>query len=420
MKVRYTLVAQAYSIFPTESSALLKSQRLKLYSTRAPSNLTIPTKHTSTFRKELRSANMATAYTFLKDLVLLNPVVTGPLLYILTRGPEHVRDALLRGIHIDAISSILHSTNATALTRSVKVLKWLFAVGAISKINRTLTNLALNHWSFSKQGEPWDFQSGGEIICITGGSSGFGALMVKEFAEKVNVKIVVIDVQDFPKDLAALRNVHFYKCDLTQPSQIDEVTRKIKAEVGDPSVLINNAGIGKSSLIIDSTPEWIEKIFRVNIISHWQTVAAFLPAMLKKRKGHVVTIASMATFVSVSNIADYAATKAGLLAFHEGLNQELKHRYENGHCIQTTIVHPNFARTPLVTTGMANSGAGKSQESQLLPPEMISNKVVKQVLDGSSAQIFVPSNTARISGLRGWPTWMQEVLRDLTARITQS
>lgn len=48
---------------------------------------------------------------------------------------------------------------------------------------------------------PFDWQSGKEIICITGGSSGFGALMVEEFVEKTKAKIVVIDVQDLPKNL---------------------------------------------------------------------------------------------------------------------------------------------------------------------------------------------------------------------------
>lgn len=112
--------------------------------------------------------------------------------------------------------------------------------------------------------------------------------------------------------------VHFYKCDLSQTSQIKEVTDAIKAEVGNPTVLINNAGIGKACPILDATPEWIEKIFRVNLLSHWATVGAFLPAMLKAKKGHVVTMASAATFVSVAGITDYCATKAGLIAFHEG------------------------------------------------------------------------------------------------------
>lgn len=117
---------------------------------------------------------------------------------------------------------------------------------------------------------------------------------------------------------SAVPNVKFYKCDLTQPSQITAVTNAIKAEVGDPTILINNAGIGKSGLIIDTTPEWLEKIFRVNLISHWQTVGAFLPAMLKAKHGHIVTMASMATYVGPANIVDYGATKAGLLSFHEG------------------------------------------------------------------------------------------------------
>lgn len=69
---------------------------------------------------------------------------------------------------------------------------------------------------------------------------------------------------------------------------------------------------------MDASPEWVEKIFRVNLISHWQLVQEFLPGMLKQQKGHIVSIASVASFVGVASMVDYSATKAGLLAFHEG------------------------------------------------------------------------------------------------------
>lgn len=96
------------------------------------------------------------------------------------------------------------------------------------------------------------------------------------------------------------------------------MAREIRQTWADPSILINNAGIGIPCHIVDTDDAFLQKIFNVNIISHFTTVREFLPSMLKKNKGHIVEVASMASFVSIAGIADYAATKAGVLAFSEG------------------------------------------------------------------------------------------------------
>lgn len=56
----------------------------------------------------------------------------------------------------------------------------------------------------------------------------------------------------------------------------------------------------------------------MNVISNFYTVKAFLPDMVKNNKGHVVTVASLASYISVAGIVDYCATKAAVLSFHEG------------------------------------------------------------------------------------------------------
>ncbi len=64
-------------------------------------------------------------------------------------------------------------------------------------------------------------------------------------------------------------------------------------------------------------------------------VKEFIPAMIKKNHGHVVTIASMASYVVHARNVDYACTKASAVAFHEGLSSELKNRY-NAPSVRTT------------------------------------------------------------------------------------
>jgi short-subunit dehydrogenase len=77
----------------------------------------------------------------------------------------------------------------------------------------------------------------------------------------------------------------------------------------------------------------IRQTFEVNTIAHFWTVREFLPSMIKQNHGHVVTIASMASFVAPGLMADY-----GSLAFHEALTQEIRHCYR-AKKIRTRYVH---------------------------------------------------------------------------------
>jgi short-subunit dehydrogenase len=100
-------------------------------------------------------------------------------------------------------------------------------------------------------------------------------------------------------------------------------------------VVINNAGIGIVGSLLERPQSAIIKTFEVNIISHFLIIREFLPAMIKNNHGHIVTVASLASFGPQLGLVDYASSKAGALAFHEGLSQELKWLY-NAPKVRTT------------------------------------------------------------------------------------
>jgi len=102
---------------------------------------------------------------------------------------------------------------------------------------------------------------------------------------------------------------------------------KIRQAHGEPTVLINNAGVGHDGTILEEPEDKIRQTFEVNTVSHFMTVREFLPDMIKKNHGHVITIASMASFMGLGEMVDYCCTKSSALAFHEGLRQELKFWY---------------------------------------------------------------------------------------------
>lgn len=182
---------------------------------------------------------------------------------------------------------------------------------------------------------------------------------------------------------------------------------QIYADVGHPTVLINNAGIARLKTILDSTPADVNTTFSVNTISHFWTVQTFLPHMIQQNHGHVVTLASMASFVTIAGNVDYSCSKAAALAFHEGLVQELRHRYKAPK-VRASIIHPFWARTPL-TDGLRKRRGFASTTT--LDPECIADAVVKRVLSGRSGSVVLPRYMAVTRSMRGWPAWAQNLVR---------
>lgn len=129
--------------------------------------------------------------------------------------------------------------------------------------------------------------------------------------------------------------MHFYKIDITNTDEISTVAEEVRKNHGEPTVLVNNAGVSVALSIFKETEQQLRNIFNVNTISHFLLVKEFVPAMAKANHGHVVTVASMGSYGVYADNVSYTCTKASALAFHEGLGQELKYRY-NAPKVRTT------------------------------------------------------------------------------------
>ncbi|EXJ95701.1 hypothetical protein A1O1_00824 [Capronia coronata CBS 617.96] len=347
-------------------------------------------------------------------------------------------------------------TSTRVAATAVKALKILFALGMATQVNRFLNRLALNYWHLRRQGKPWEFQTEGkETIVVTGGCSGFGKAMVDMFAAKTKANLVVLDVQQLPDDMKNIPRLSYFQTDLTSPTSITATTTSLLESIHPaPTVLINNAGIAQAHTILGTSDAFLEKIFRVNVLSHFTLIRLLLPHMLAMRKGHIVSLASMASFTGVAGLADYSASKAAVLGLHESLVQELGHRYggdegvkggvtntastsasasasastssgtttstlppapppptittppttiDPGHTIQASIIHPMWARTPLINTWeSALDGSGQP----VLTAQDVARRVVDQVLSGRSGSVYIPEKMWTGTLLRVLPEWV--------------
>ncbi|KAL9100474.1 MAG: hypothetical protein Q9187_009360 [Circinaria calcarea] len=225
----------------------------------------------------------------------------------------------------------------------------------------------------------------------------------------MNIKVVNLDIQEPTFDLPN-PNVHHHPCDLTSPTSISTAASTIISTHGHPAVLINNAGLANYLTILATPDAALERIFAVNILAHFRLTKAFLPHMVARNHGMVVTVASLAAFVTAPQLVDYSCTKTAALAFHEGLAQELKHRY-HAPKVRTLCICPSWARTKL-TYGFVND---TSWLSPTLEPETIAEAVVERILGGKSGVVVLPRTHEWLgSMIRSRAEWVQVILRDTT------
>ncbi|KAI0482753.1 dehydrogenase/reductase SDR family member 8 [Xylariaceae sp. FL0804] len=308
----------------------------------------------------------------------LNPVLLLPLM-LLARFTKKGEDM-----------TMLHPT---AYSR----LKTLFYIGLARWLSAKYSDGVINNWKRDRYDWPR------EIAVVTGGAGGIGGHLVKLLAES-GLTVVVLDIQ--PLTFDAGPKVHYFKCDLTSAADVARVAGEVRAAVGDPTILVNNAGVARGKTVLETTERDLRFTFDVNAFAHYHTVRQFLPSMVARDHGMVVTVASYAAWLVVPNMVDYGMSKAAALAFHEGLTAELATRY-NAPRVRTVIVNQGYTKTALFTG--YNNTAGFLVPS--LEPESVADAIARQILTGRSGQVVAPAFGRVLQLARGLPHWYAYGLR---------
>lgn len=229
----------------------------------------------------------------------------------------------------------------------------------------------------------------GEIVLITGAGSGLGRLLALKFAQLGSVLVLWDISQESNEETckmaveAGATRVYAYTCDCSRKEEIYRVANQVKKEVGDASILINNAGIVTGRKFMDCPDELIEKSLDVNFKSHIWTYKAFLPAMIANNRGHLVCISSSAGLIGMNGLADYCASKFAAYGFAESIFLESFTKGQNG--IKTTIVCPFFIKTGMFdgcTTGCPSL-------LPILEPEYAVRKIVDAILQ-ENMYLYMP------------------------------
>jgi short-subunit dehydrogenase len=178
---------------------------------------------------------------------------------------------------------------------------------------------------------------------VTGASSGIGAAFARALAGRGSDLVLVARRTDRLRALATeLEAAHGIRADvvtadLAEPAAGRSLRRRI---TGDVDTVINNAGFGDHDPLVDADAEVLERMIAVDVAALVDITRAFLPAMVERRHGAVINIASTAAFQPVPLMAAYGASKAFVLSFSEAVWHEAK-----PHGVKVLALAPGFTGT---------------------------------------------------------------------------
>lgn len=242
-----------------------------------------------------------------------------------------------------------------------------------------------------------------KVIWITGASSGIGeALSLAMAREGANL----ILSSRRTEELERVRNqctspsnrCSIHPFDLSDTSQIDQLTARILKEFGTIDYLINCGGISQRSYAKDTPIETDRKIMEVNFWGSVAVTKSVLPIMLEKKSGHIIVISSISGKFGFFLRSAYSASKHALHGFFESLRLEV---FKDN--IKVTLVCPGKINTSIAHNALNEKGE-KSKSSAIssyrgLSPEECANQIIKAIKK-NKAEVFIGGKELRAIAIK--------------------
>jgi uncharacterized protein len=238
---------------------------------------------------------------------------------------------------------------------------------------------------------------------VTGASAGIGEAIARELASRGHGVALVARREERLRTLAGeLTERHGVRAeaiaaDLGDPAARARLADQVAGLGLEVEILVNNAGFGCSGNLVDSDPERLVAMLRVNCEALLDLQARYLPGMVERGGGAVINVASTSAFQPIPGTAAYAATKAFVLSLSEAVREELK-----GTGVTLTAVCPGPVKTEFTRA------AGIEHTEEQLPGIFwtASEAVAKAAVDGaeSGKRVVVPGLLNRAGALTGQHT----------------
>jgi len=188
-----------------------------------------------------------------------------------------------------------------------------------------------------------------QVVLVTGSTRGIGKTVAESFAQQ-GAKVMVIgrSPELIEQAVAGITqkggNADGYVCDVTNLQQTQETVNKILDKHKCIDILINNAGVTRDNLLLRMSESDWDDVLDVNLKGVFYTTKVVARAMLKARKGKIISIASVIGITGNAGQANYAASKAGIIGFSKSVAKEFASRG-----ITVNVVAPGYIRTDMTS-----------------------------------------------------------------------
>ena len=233
-------------------------------------------------------------------------------------------------------------------------------------------------------------------VILTGAAGGIGAATARRLAADGFVVGLIDSAVDRLDALAGELNGRFAirGADVRDEAALAEAVREIELANGPTDVLIAAAGIGRLASIHDLDLAGVRLMLEVNVLGVANAIAAVLPGMIERERGHVVGVSSVAGYRGLPWMPGYSASKAAVSAYLEGLRPPLKRRG-----IAVTDVKPGFVRTPMT------EDTPFRRPVRMLEPDDAAREIVRAVKKRPRDHVFPFSTRVGMGWLRRMPNW---------------
>jgi short-subunit dehydrogenase len=232
----------------------------------------------------------------------------------------------------------------------------------------------------------------GKTIAVTGAARGIGyataAALLRRGARVVVGDRDVAALQTAVEELAKTGKVSGHPLDVTDRESFATFLDNASVDGGASiDVLINNAGVMPVGPFLGQSEQAIRSAIEVNFYGVLNGCHLALPAMVARRSGHIINIASLAGVVAVPGQVVYAGSKYAVVGLSTAMADEFA-----PHGVNVTVVMPPFTQTELI------AGTKATRASKPVPPEDIAAAIVA-VLDTPKTHVSVPSSARAIAAL---------------------
>lgn len=235
----------------------------------------------------------------------------------------------------------------------------------------------------------------GKVVLLTGSSSGIGYVTAKAFAARGAIVVNVARREDRLRKLVddirvASPKSSYIVGDLSHRDVAEGVVHNTVAQHGRLDILVNNAAVSKHKQIYHMSADEAEFVMNVNFMSSVWTTLAALPVMLRQGGGTIVNISSFAAKVSPPREAMYAASKAAMNAFTEGLWNDLA-----GSKIHAGVINPGAIDTEI----WDKEDEPVAYTGKKWPPEVVTDAIF-EIIEKRRHELTVPRRVPSLIAAR--------------------